>query len=247
MLQIVAVPNIPLLETELQFWDCLFNGLSAISIQDHDIIILAHTPLSRIFGYRYNLEEINPSPQALELAESLEKDARVVEVILQNSKKVIKAQNRILITENLAGVVCANAGIDLSNAGQGFVVAIPPNPNDMAARIQQRIQEEFAIRVAIIISDTVGRALRNGAVNIAIGVAGIDPIRSEIGKQDLFGYTLRVSETAHVDELASAAELVQGQTDQGNPFVVIRGYSFQSSTNLGADVLNRSEDRRLFK
>ncbi|MHA2502745.1 MAG: coenzyme F420-0:L-glutamate ligase [Candidatus Kariarchaeaceae archaeon] len=245
MLSIFPVTGIAIINSKHEF----FAGIDtcAQNLQADDILVVAHTPWSRAMDLVYTLSEVTPSHEAKKLADELEKDARHIEVILRESNEIVKYGNRVLITENKAGIVCANAGIDQSNAGIGKAVAVPHDPDAVAREIRQYILDKFDITVAVIMSDTVGRALRNGAVNIGIGVAGIKAMRSEIGRQDLFGYTLRVSEVALADEIASAAELAQGQADEGTPFVIVRGLSYERIENDSARKLNRPRERRLFQ
>lgn len=245
MISVIPVKDVPILSTTDEFWQEIKRLTSVVN--DNDILVVAHTPWSRVNGPKYRLEEITPSDQAIILAEELEKDPRHVEVILRESQSIVKTGRKVIVTENHAGVVCANAGVDQSNAGIGNVIAVPHHPDQLANQIRSMIKENSEKNVAVIISDTVGRALRRGAVNIGIGTAGIDAMRSEKGKADLFGYTMRVSEVAIIDELASAAELVQRQTNEGTPFVIIRGYEYGIATNASAQVLNRPENERIFK
>ena len=160
---------------------------------------------------------------------------------------MIKVGRNVIITENKAGIVCANAGVDESNAGLGNAIGVPEDPDALAHEIREYIKQNCGKSVSVIISDTVGRALRRGAVNIAIGIAGIPAIKSEIGKKDLFGYEMRVSEIAIADEIASAAELLQGQTDEATPLIIVRGYKFDLEGPLNAKYLNRPSEERLFK
>ena len=161
--------------------------------------------------------------------------------------EVVKIGRNVIITENKAGIICANAGVDESNAGLGYAIGVPEDPDKLAREIRQFIKDKLRRQVAVIISDTVGRALRRGAVNIAIGVAGIPAMKSEIGKKDLFGYEMRVSEIAIADEIASAAELLQGQTDEASPFIIVRGYNINFDGEEKARILNRPKDERLFQ
>ena len=217
------------------------------TIEDNDILVCAHTPFSRILGPLYKISDMIPSEKAERIAQDLGKDPKKIEVVLKSSQKVIKTGRNVIITENKAGIVCANAGVDESNAGLGYAVAIPDDPDALARETKKRIYDELGKKVAVIISDTVGRALRRGAVNIAIGVAGISAMRSDINKKDLYGYVMRVSQIAIADEIASAAEMLQGQTDEAIPFVIVRGYKIDFTGSESAKTLNRPENERLFK
>jgi len=153
-----------------------------------------------------------------------------------------------LITETRHGIVCANAGVDRSNVkGERNVALLPKNPGASAQKIRQKMQSLTGCDVAVIISDTHGRPLRMGEINVAIGAAGIKPIRDRRGEKDLFGYVLRIKQTAVADELASAAELVVGQANEGIPAAIIRGYNYQTAENASATELIRPKEKDLFR
>jgi len=246
VISIIPVLDFPLVQSEDEFWASLISSLRD-EIQDGDILVLAHTPYSRVAGPIYKIEDIVPSAQALEIASQIHKDPRKVEIVLKNSTEVVKVGNGVIITKSKAGIICANAGVDESNTGIGYALGIPEDPDVLAQKVRSYIFSKLGVHPAVIISDTVGRALRIGAVNIAIGVAGIDPLLSKIGSHDLFGYELKVTRTAIADELASAAELLQGQSDEGIPLVIIRGYKYVRKEDSTARLLNRPDDKRLFR
>jgi coenzyme F420-0:L-glutamate ligase/coenzyme F420-1:gamma-L-glutamate ligase len=171
----------------------------------------------------------------------------LVEVILQASKRVVRAENGHLIVETLHGFVCANAGVDSSNVpDHDCVTLLPEDPDASAHRIRKTIKNQLKVNVGVIISDTHGRPFREGAINVAIGVAGILPLKTYIGLTDLFGYELRSTKVAIADELASAAELVMGEADEGNAVVVIRGYLYEPGEGSGQDLV-RDVERDLFR
>lgn len=246
MISIISIPNIPIIESEKQIFQVLKSSLVNL-IENGDILVCAHTPWSRVRGPIYEIDKIEPSAKAIKLANELDKDPKKIEIILQLSKQVIKVGRNVIITENKAGVVCANAGVDESNAGIGYALGVPEDPDALAQEIREFVKQTCGKSIAVIISDTVGRALRRGAVNIAIGTSGIPAMRSEIGRKDLFGYEMRVSEIAIADEIASAAELLQGQTDEATPLVIVRGYSLDFSGPPSAKYLNRPNEERLFQ
>jgi coenzyme F420-0:L-glutamate ligase/coenzyme F420-1:gamma-L-glutamate ligase len=152
------------------------------------------------------------------------------------------------ITENRNGIICANAGIDKSNVeGEKNIALLPRNPDESARKIRNEIKRLTSHEVAVLISDTHGRPLRMGEINVTIGVAGIKPTRDRRGEKDLFGYVLRVKQTAVADELASAAELVIGQANEGVPVAIIRGYAYQTTENASARDLTRPREVDLFR
>jgi coenzyme F420-0:L-glutamate ligase/coenzyme F420-1:gamma-L-glutamate ligase len=154
----------------------------------------------------------------------------------------------ILITETKHGFVCANSGVDRSNVpGERVVTLLPEEPDRSAEKIRQEIRRLTGCDVAVIVSDTHGRPLRHGEINVAIGVAGIKPIRDRRGERDLFGYVLRVKQTAIGDELASAAELVIGQANEGIPVAIVRGYNYPRSDTAKAAELLRPKEKDLYR
>ena len=216
-------------------------------IQNGDIIVVTHVIVSRAEGNIVDLKKVTPSTFATNVANSSGKDPRLVEVILRESKNIVRMRNGKLITETKQGLVCANSGIDKSNVpGSSIVAPLPENADQSAQKIRQKIRELTKMDVAVIVSDTHGRPIRNGEINIAIGTSGFEPLRDRKGETDLFGYTIRVKKTAIADELASAAELVIGQTNEGIPVAIIRGYSYPKSEIANAKQMIRSTEEDLF-
>lgn len=216
-------------------------------IQNGDILVVTHVIVSRAEGSIVDLKKVIPSTFATNVANSTGKDPRLVEVILRESKNIVRMRNGKLITETKHGLVCANSGIDQSNVpGNSFVAPLPKNSDQSAQKIRQQIQELTEMDVAVIVSDTHGRPLRHGEINIALGTSGFEPLRDRRGETDLFGYTIRVKKTAIADELASAAELVIGQTNEGIPVAIIRGYTYPKSEIANAKQMIRTPEEDLF-
>ena len=216
-------------------------------IQNGDILVVTHVIVSRAEGNIVDLKKVTPSTFATNVANSTGKDPRLVEVILKESKNIVRMRNGKLITETKQGLVCANSGIDQSNVpGNSFVAPLPENADQSAQNIRQQIKQLIKMDVAVIVSDTHGRPLRHGEINIAIGTSGFEPLRDRRGETDLFGYTIRVKKTAIADELASAAELVIGQTNEGIPVAIIRGYAYPKSEIANAKQMIRSPEEDLF-
>lgn len=216
-------------------------------IQNGDIIVVTHVVVSRAEGNVVDLETVTPSEFAKTVAETTRKDPRLAEVILRESKSIVRMSDGKLITETKQGLVCANSGIDQSNVPGTTVVALLPEDADKSAQtIRQKICELTTKDVAVIVSDTHGRPLRQGEINIAVGTSGFEPLRDRRGEKDLFGYTIRIKRTAIADELASAAELVIGQTNEGIPVAIIRGYSYLKSETAKATKMIRPQEEDLF-
>ncbi|MFA5572054.1 MAG: coenzyme F420-0:L-glutamate ligase [Candidatus Bathyarchaeia archaeon] len=216
-------------------------------IQPHDVIVVTHVVVSKSEGNVINLDEVNPSKQASEIAKHTNKDPALVEIILQDTKEIVRIGQNSIITETKSGVICANSGVDRSNvAGDRNVVPLPRDPNMSAAMIRDEIMNLVGGEVAVIVSDTHGRPFRNGEINIAIGYSGLKPIRDRRGEKDLFGYLLRIKQTAVADELASAAELVMGQADEGIPVAIVKGYNYTIDESTTTQLI-RAKEKDLFR
>jgi coenzyme F420-0:L-glutamate ligase/coenzyme F420-1:gamma-L-glutamate ligase len=249
-IKIIAVENLPLITKGDNLAELICNAAEKQNtpIQERDAIVITHVAVSKAEGNVVNLDEVSPSERAKEIARQTEKEPDLVEVILRETKEVVRIGPNSLITETKNGIVCANAGVDRSNVeGERNVVLLPQNPDTSAQKIRQEIKKLKGCDVAVIVSDTHGRPFRMGEINVAVGVAGIKPIRDRRGEKDLFGYVLRVKQTAVADELASAAELVIGQANEGIPVAIIRGYEYQIMENASATELNRPKEKDLFR
>ncbi len=217
-------------------------------IQPHDVVVVTHVVVSKSEGNVVNLDEVKPSQRAIEIAQKTNKDPAMVEVILRETKDIVRIGQNSIITETNSGIICANAGVDRSNvSGDRNVVPLPKNPSASAEGIRQEIKHLSGADVAVIVSDTHGRPFRMGEINIAVGVAGFKPIRDRRGEKDLFGYVLRIKQTAVADELSSAAELVIGQASEGIPAAIVRGYNYIADENASARVLTRPKEKDLFR
>jgi len=195
-----------------------------VGIEDGDIIVVAHKVVSKAEGRIVRLRQIKPSEEALRLSEETGRDPRLLELVLEEAKRIVRASRASVVTETRNGMVFLNAGIDKSNIrGPDAYVLWPSDPDGAARAIARRIRELTDKRVAVVISDTSSRPFRAGQVNFAIGIANLRPIKDYRGRRDLFGYVLKVTRVAVADELASAAELVMGQADEGVPVAIIRG------------------------
>ncbi len=247
--QIIGIEGLPIIKTgdNLAELICKAAEKQGAPLQEGDIIVVTHVIVSRAEGKIVNLDEVVPSEFAKNIGAQYEKDPALVEVVLRESKSIKRMGDGKLITETKHGFVCANSGVDKSNVlGEKIVALLPDDPDRSAEKIRRDIKRLTDCDVAVIISDTHGRPLREGEINVAIGVAGIKPIRDRRGEKDLFGYVLRVKQTAVADELSSAAELVIGQADEGVPVAIIRGYKYPKSENSKAIELIRPKEKDLF-
>jgi len=216
-------------------------------IQDGDIIVITHKIVSKSEGRLIDLATITPSEPATNFAIYTGKDPRVVEVVLRESRAIRRMSPGVIITETRNGFVCANAGIDKSNVkGRETVALLPNDPDASARKIRLSLEKLSGKRVAVIISDTHGRAHKDGEVNVAIGASGFPVILDRRGEMDLFGYELKVKRIAIADELAGAAELVIGQASEGTPAAIIRGYKVRVDDASKATDLIWPRDKDLF-
>ncbi len=194
-----------------------------VSIEDEDILVVAQKVVSKAEGRVFRLRNVKPSEKAKKLAKTTFKNPNFIELVLQASRKIVKASSDTLIVETENGLICINAGIDKSNVeGEDSYALLPRDADESAKRIRQKIMELTEKKVAVIISDTYSRPFRKGQVEFAIGIAGINPFRDYRGKKDLYNYVLKVKNIGIVDEIAAAAELVMGQGSEGIPVAIIK-------------------------
>jgi coenzyme F420-0:L-glutamate ligase/coenzyme F420-1:gamma-L-glutamate ligase len=219
------------------------------ALEDGDVIVVAQKVVSKAEGHLVALDTVEPSALARTFAEAYGKDPRHVEVVLRQARRVVRMDRGVLIVETHHGFVCANAGVDASNVGGKDVLCLlPPHPDASARRLRDALMAATGRRLAVIVSDTFGRPWRIGQTNIAIGVAGMAPIRSYIGQYDPYGYELRVTALCVADEIAGAAELVMGKIDRV-PVAVVRGVAAEETEEGegGARALVRAAEHDLFR
>ena len=248
MIQIIPIR----ISADIMLYDDLNDMiLEAIShsdteIQIGDILVVTHKIVSKAEGRVVDLATISPSTKAIRMAKEHDKDPRVMELILKESTQILRAKNGVIISETKHGFVCANAGVDQSNVEGDMAVLLPVAPDESASRLQEAVKKKVGKEIAVVITDTFGRTFRNGQTNVAIGIAGINPIKSYIGMYDMYGKKLRVTEIAVADEIASAAELVMGKAE-GTPVAIIRGYNFEKTARSSVKSLLRARERDLFR
>ena len=219
--------------------------LESFEINDGDVLVFSQKIISKNEGRILSLSSINPSLLADGIASSYGKDPRLVELILLESKRIVRMENGVIIVETKHGFVCANAGIDESNVKDGYVTLLPDDPDKSANLLKDRVKQKTGKDIAVIISDTFGRPFRLGQTDVAIGIAGLEPILDYNGKPDTFGKIMQVTAIAIADEICSTSELVMGKI-QKCPIAVIRNYNFSSSTAKIQEML-RSDHDDLFR
>jgi len=233
-LSLTPLQNIPLIRQDDILADILLKSLQEtnVDLQNNDILVIAQKIVSKAEGRMVNITTVIPSAHALELADKSKKDARVVELMLQESNEVLRVRVGTIIVEHKLGFVCANAGIDHSNVHGGgnekeeYVLLLPEDPDKSARNIREQIKQKTGVNVGVMIIDSHGRAWRNGTVGICIGLSGIPALMDERGWKDLFGYTLQITVVGIADELAAAASLMMGQAAEGIPAVHVRGFPY---------------------
>ena len=212
-------------------------------LEDGDVLVVAHKVVSKAEGRVVQLDTVEPSRRAADLA--ADKDPRQVEVVLREATRIVRARPPLVIAETRHGFVCASAGVDASNAPEaGTVVLLPEDPDASAARLRDRLRDLTDCEIGVIVSDSFGRAWRQGTTDVAIGSAGIEPLRDLRGTRDSAGYELHATVIATADEIAGAAELVRGKTD-GIPAVIVRGLDV-AGDGTARDLLMPAE-RDLFR
>ncbi|MBU7025191.1 MAG: coenzyme F420-0:L-glutamate ligase [Theionarchaea archaeon] len=249
-IEIIPVPGVPLIKEGDDIPGILLDCLkkSGITLEDSDVIVVAQTIISKAEGNIIDLREVTPSEKAQELSEYTGKDPRLCEVILRETVEIIRVGKGPVIAETKHGLICASCGIDHSNVAGDLdhVITLPEDSDASAQEIRERIGKETGKEVAVIVNDTQGRPLRAGAVGTAIGLAGLLPIWVRAGETDLYGYVLEASPIAIADELASAASILQGQSNEGVPIVIIRGATYVKGEG-SARGLQRDREKDLFR
>jgi coenzyme F420-0:L-glutamate ligase/coenzyme F420-1:gamma-L-glutamate ligase len=233
-LTFTPLPQIPLINPGDNLAELLLASMQTarINIEDGDILVVAQKIVSKAEGRLVNLSTVTPSKEALDLAKRSEKDPRMVELILRESKEVLRVRPGTIIVEHRLGFICASAGIDHSNVrGQdgnpdNWVLLLPEDPDRSALNIRQKIKIATGNRVGVMIIDSHGRAWRLGTIGTAIGISGLPGVVDERGWRDLFGYQLKITFVASADELAAAASLVMGEAAEGLPAVHVRGFPY---------------------
>ena len=226
-IEIIPVTGLPEFKSNDDLVEILSNTLSN-PVMENDILVITQKIISKIENRTVNLQDKDFS-----------------EVLKDEATQIIRKRGETIIARTKHGFICANAGIDKSNIEQGYALLLPEDPDKTAYKIRKQIFVRNSINVAVIISDTFGRAWRKGQTNVAIGCSGIEPMVSYIGTTDSFGNDLMATEIAIVDELASASELVMNKIDE-IPIAIIRGYSYENSDNKGIKEIIRADDEDFF-
>jgi len=242
-IELLAVPGIPRIAKGDDLVALIGEGVTRGGLvpRGGDVFVLTQKIVSKAEGRMVDLASVKPSTEAIELAGKVQKDPRLVELILSESVRVVRARTGILIVEHRLGFVMANAGIDQSNLASpgapACALLLPVDPDRSAAMLKQRLSQRFGVPIAVVISDSFGRAWRRGTCGVAIGAAGLPSLMDLRGSPDLFGRELQVSITGHADEIAAAASLVMGQGAEGQPVVIVRGLTWRGPDNAASELV----------
>jgi coenzyme F420-0:L-glutamate ligase/coenzyme F420-1:gamma-L-glutamate ligase len=250
-ISLIAIPDIPIIQEGDDLVAIILDRAQAAQLvfQPGDVLVVTQKVVSKAEGRRVELSGVRPSERARGLAVETGKDARLLEVVLGETRQILRQREQVIISETRDGWVCANAGVDRSNVGppgHGAVLLLPKDPDRSACCLRRRIAEQTGVDVAVIIADTQGRPFRLGAVGVAVGVAGMAPLLDLRGREDLYGRKLASTVVGVADEFASAADLVMGQSDEGRPVVLIRGASFAQANGRARDI-QRPKELDLFR
>lgn len=248
---LIALPGIPMVEPGDDLAAILIEGIEATEHRprDRDVLVVAQKIVSKAEGRYRRLEEVTASPRAEEIGRQSHKDPRLIEVILSESREVIRCKRDVVITEHRLGFVMANAGVDQSNvehAGGERVLLLPEDPDGSCRALKQRLDAHFGASLGVVINDSFGRPWRRGTIGVALGAAGIPALWNLRGQPDLNGRTLKVTETGFADEVAAAASLLMGQADEGHPVVLVSGFA-PSDVAIAARTLIRPAAEDLFR
>lgn len=243
---LTALPGLPLVGPGDDLCRIILDALvrADLSLQDGDVLVVAQKVVSKAEGCQVELAQVEPSPRAVELAQQIEKDPRLVQVILSESREVMRTRPGLIVVEHRLGFVCANAGVDHSNvAGEGWVLTLPRDPDASAARIRAELESASGAKLGVLIIDSHGRAWRTGTVGVAIGVSGFPALLDLRGRPDLFGEILVSTQVGLADEVAAAASALMGQADEGRPVIHLRGLPYPLREGSLSELLRpRQED-----
>jgi coenzyme F420-0:L-glutamate ligase/coenzyme F420-1:gamma-L-glutamate ligase len=251
-LTLSVVPGIPLLQPGDDLGAVIIAATinAGLVLGDGDIVVVAQKAVSKCQGRYVDLSAVTPSWHARQLAVEVDKDPRLVEVILSESVRIVRKAPKVLIVEHRSGCIMANAGVDQSNvspaAGEEPVLLLPKDSDAAAEAICAALSAHFSKRLGVVVSDSFGRPWRRGTVGVALGAAGIPSLKDLRGEPDLSGRPLQVTETGFADEVAGAASLLMGQADEGHPVVLVSGFGL-TDTPIAARALIRPASEDLFR
>jgi len=240
-LELFAPSGLPMVRAGDDLVAIIGDALAASAPRDGDVVVVAQKIVSKAEGRTVEIASVTPSERAVSLAAEIGKDPRLVEIVLSESKRVVRSRPNLLIVEHRLGYVMANAGVDQSNVapqdGTARALLLPRDPDGSAEALRAGLSARFGARIAVIVSDSFGRAWRRGTAGVAIGAAGLPSLIDLRGSPDLFGRTLEVSVIGFADEIAAAASLLMGQADEARPVVLVRGLRWTAPDAPAAELV----------
>ncbi|MBI5253061.1 MAG: coenzyme F420-0:L-glutamate ligase [Euryarchaeota archaeon] len=243
-MEIIGLDNLPLIRDGDDLVEIISSALKekGIALKNNDIVAVTEKIVAKAEGRLVDLDKVKPSRRAVVLGRKTEKDPRIVELILRESKEILAVGKNFIIVETKQGFICANAGVDQSNVEKGKAKLLPRNPDRSAKRIRKGLEEKIGKKIGVIIADSFGRPFRYGTVGIAIGASGIKALWDRRGDKDLFGRELQITRVAVADCLASAANMVMGEAKEKIPIAIIRGLNFSGSGKARDLIRKKRED-----
>ncbi len=246
-MQLIALKGLPIVRRGDNLGELIVQSAEKqrLMIDNGDVIAVTQSAVSKAEGNVVELRGVKPSRRAEIIAAMVGKDPSLVEVILQQSSEIVRLAH-VIVSRTKHGFVCANAGVDLSNVEDGYVTILPDDSDLSAERIRETIKGKLGVEVAVLVTDTQGRPFREGCVGTAIGVAGMKPLLDLRGRRDLYGRELRVTITSQADAIAAAAVAVMGESDEGNPVVLVKGAVYEKGEGSALELV-RPKDQDLFR
>lgn len=249
-LTLTPLLDIPMIQADDDLGEIIMLSLNKanITLADNDIVVLAQKIVSKAEGRLVDLNTVNPSQEASDLAREVDKDPRLVELILQESNQIIRQRPGALIVEHKLGFICANAGIDRSNVGGDgeWALLLPEDPDASADRLRAQLEQASGAKIGVLIIDSHGRAWRNGSAGLTIGLSGLPGVVDKRGEKDMFGYELKVTEIGAADELAAGASLMMGEVAEAIPAVHVRGFPYPLQDGRLGEIL-RDKEKDMFR
>ncbi len=250
-IEIIPLENIPLIQPNDDLAKILGDAIERTgkAVKPNDVLVIAQKIISKAENRYVDLDQVTPSPRAIEVAKQCDKDPRVIEVILWDTNEIVRLRPGLIVVEHKLGFISANAGVDRSNVapdGIDRVLRLPENPDRSAAQLRSALRDRFKVDLGVIIADSHGRPHRMGTIGVAIGVAGLPGVEDWRGRQDIFGYTLQHTEVGVADQLASAGTLLLGQAAEKIPAVLISGAVFEKREGTAKEI-NRPKEMDLFR
>ena len=245
-IHLIPLQNFPLVKPGDDIASLILDTIrnNELVLSEGDIMVVTHSIISLAENKIYHLDKVRVSDRAKSIAEKTGHSPEQVEIALSEARGIIR-DNPVLITKTKHGVITDYSGIDESNAPLGTLIGLPDDPDESAGRIRELLSKKMGFNIPVIITDTQGRPWRKGAINIAIGIAGMKPFIHNAGKEDLYGHDLRGSLICLADQIASSVELVMGQANEGIPVVIVRGIQFEKGEGSASEII-RSESENLF-